>query len=224
MKNAVITYIFGSNQEILREPKIIDVGVDYICVTDQPNLVSNRWTIVYDDLPMATCLRDKMPMVKYNSFKYTNADNIIVVDGTIQIVNSLLPLFNKIHQNGIVLKKHIERDNLDDEINAWITMRGMSPIVKQKFNVMALYDNINLSTKLLIESCIMGFSRNEKNIQLGQAVLKYMKLCGYDGKLCPSNQICLTYLLMKFNIPITYLNQSDYFYRYAHNSWKRAYR
>ena len=35
VKKAVLTFIFGSDKEILREPIVVDDGVRYVCVTDQ---------------------------------------------------------------------------------------------------------------------------------------------------------------------------------------------
>ena len=55
--NAVITYIFGKNTEILREPLIIDGNTEYICVTDQKNLRSKHYHIIQDAIPQARMIR-----------------------------------------------------------------------------------------------------------------------------------------------------------------------
>jgi hypothetical protein len=46
MKYSVLTYIFGDG-EILREAPI-DANIEYICVTDNPNLTSESWKVSVD--------------------------------------------------------------------------------------------------------------------------------------------------------------------------------
>lgn len=222
--NAVVTYIFGKDAEILREPLVVDPGVEYICVTDQPSLTSEHWRIVADDLPQAKCTRDKMPMVKYNPFKYTDADNVFVMDGTIQISSSLLPLYSQLSKHHLMVKLHRERHCLHDELNAWCQYRQMRPEVILKFQGMALHDGIDLTNQFLVESCIIGFHKSPEIIKLCYLTLEYMRFLGDDGLLCKTNQCPFTYLIEKYHVQYHTFNQDTYFYRYGHNSWKRAYR
>ena len=116
MKYAVITYIFGKNQELLREPLVIDKDVEYICVTDQKDLKSKIWKIIYEPQNNVKSLRDKVALVKFNPFKYTNAEKIIIQDSSLQCISSLIPLFESINEYDIGLKKHPGRSNLKDEL------------------------------------------------------------------------------------------------------------
>ena len=93
MKYTVFTYIFGKNKEQLREPKFINTEVDYICVTDQNDLKSKNWKIIYEPLVDIKSLRDKTALVKFNPFKYTNADRIIIQDSSLECISSLEDLF-----------------------------------------------------------------------------------------------------------------------------------
>ena len=58
MKNCVITYIFGTDKEQLREPKVIDKDTEYLCITDNLNLQSNNWKIVFDPMKEISSLRE----------------------------------------------------------------------------------------------------------------------------------------------------------------------
>jgi hypothetical protein len=220
--NAVVTYIFGENQEILREPLVVDPGVDYICVTDQPSLKSKHWRIIVDDIPQAKCIRDKMPLVKYNPFKYTNADRIIVMDGTLQVRNTLMPLFDTLMYNSLLIKRHPDRDTLSDELMAWVTLRGMNATVVNAFHAMAQLDHIDLDNKFLVESCIIGYRRNNMIAQLCLQVLYYMRFLGENGKLCMTNQCPLTYLIEKNNIKYSCIDQQLIATRYHHNTWVKV--
>lgn len=217
--NAVITYIFGNNLEILREPLVIDPTVDYICVTDQYNLVSNNWRIIIDKLPSVMCTRDKMPLVKYNPFKYTNAENIIVMDGALQITQSLNDLFNQLNDNDLLIKPHPSRSTLRQELTEWVEKRHMDPTVVDKFKTMSNVDHISLDNNFLIESCIIGYHVSPRVVSLCRMVLNYMSFLGRDSHLCMTNQCPFTYCIEKCAMRYSWIRQQDWATRYKHHSW-----
>ena len=73
MKKAVLTFIFGSGKEILREPLVVDDGIRYVCVTDQP-LKSEVWEIRREYFPFVKADRDKVALVKMQPFKYVDSE------------------------------------------------------------------------------------------------------------------------------------------------------
>jgi hypothetical protein len=217
--NAVVTYIFGENQEILREPLVVDSNVDYICVTDQPSLTSKQWRIIVDDISLAHCTRDKMPLVKYNPFKYTNADQIIVLDGTLQITNSLAIIFKQLEDHDLAIKMHPERNSLIQELYAWRCLRNLSINVIEKFCIMAMMDGINLDDNFLVESCIIGYRNTPQIHDLCRCVLAYMKYLGDGDKLCITNQCPFTYCIQKSRIDYAKIDQRSVANRYRHGKW-----
>ena len=218
--NAVITYIFGANQEILREPLIVEPNVEYICVTDQRSLRSNIWNIIYDTIPYATCARDRMAYVKYNPFKYTNANHICVIDGSIEISNRLKTFFNRLSNVDMLVKRHPQRNNLSDELHTWHTRRNLSLDSIYKFISMSLVDHISLDNNFLIESCVLGYNASNFVKRICATVLAYMKWLGVNNHLCVTNQCVLTYLIQKYHPRIGFIRQPNYFIRYSHNTWK----
>jgi hypothetical protein len=98
IKYSVLTYIFN-NGDILREaPK--EECIEYICVTDNPKLQSDTWKIVVD-----AELKDVSPeyasfYVRYHPFKYCTSNICLRVDGSIQIMKSLLSLFEEFDISG----------------------------------------------------------------------------------------------------------------------------
>lgn len=84
MKKAVLTFIFGADKEILREPIVVDDGVRYVCVTDQP-LKSDVWEIRREYFPFVKSDRDKVALVKMQPFKYVDAEQVVTIDGSLQI-------------------------------------------------------------------------------------------------------------------------------------------
>ena len=76
MKKAVLTFVFGADKEILREPLVVDDGVRYVCVTDQP-LKSDVWEIQREYFPFVKSDRDKVALVKMQPFKYVDAEQVV---------------------------------------------------------------------------------------------------------------------------------------------------
>lgn len=221
MKYAVITYIFGKNKELLRTPLVKD-DIEYICVTDQKDLKSSYWKIIYDEMSEVKCVRDKMVYVKYNPFKYTDADRICVIDGTLEITKSLIPLFEQVKDNDILVKFHPQRDNLYVELNEWIKTRGMPSNALIKFQIIAKQNNLDLKKKFLIESCVIVYSNSNNIKELCKNEIEYMKFLGNNGNLFLSNQCVLTILIQQMNIKFSYLNQKSFFTRYGHGTMKLA--
>ena len=181
MKYAVITYIYGKNQEYLREPLIVDNNIEYICITDQP-LTSKTWKIIYKPLIEIKSLRDKVALVKFNPFEYTNADRIIIQDSSLKCISNLNILFNDIEKYDICLKKHPERNNLAEELPKW-KFRGLSDNQINKFYVMAKLNNIKLKDIPLYECCVLGIKNDEKTREIFNNLLLLMKLLGENGNM-----------------------------------------
>lgn len=218
-KYAVITYIFGKNKERLRKPLVIDTDIDYICVTDQSDIKSDVWKIVIDTMPEISSNRDKMALVKYNPFKYTNAEKILVIDGSFEIKQSIKQLFEHFVYD-IGLKLHPRRNYLGEELPVWKQCRNLPETTIQKFKIMARKDNLDLNKIKLYESSLILYNNNELNKDICDVVLKYMKILGEDGNFIITNQCPLSYVMRKhFNeVKIQHIDRNDFFNRYIHNT------
>ena len=217
MKYAVITFIFGKNKELLRKP-LFKENIEYICVTDQKDLKSSDWKIIIDEMPNIKCVRDKMVYVKYNPFKYTDADYACVIDGTLEIKSSLLPLFEQLNDHDILVKPIPTKHSIYTALQEWIRTRNMPSNAIQKFQVMAKHDKIDIYKNYLIESCVLVYKNSSKTQELFNKELDYMKFLGENGNLFLSNQCVLTYIIQNEDFNIGYINQKLYFNRYWHNS------
>lgn len=218
MKYAVVTYIFGKNKEILRDPKFIDKDVDYVCVTDQKDLKSDVWRIVYDEIPEVEWIRDKMVVVKYDPFEFTDADRVCVIDGSLEIVNSLIPLFKSSEDKDLLVKRHPVRNNLTSELEAWFNIRGMSRSSIDKFKRFAKNKKVDLNNEFLIESCVLVYKNTPFTKELGEEVLNDMSFLGDEGRFFLSNQCVLSLVLQTQKVDIGFIEQDKYFLKYRHNS------
>jgi len=219
--NAVITYIFGKNSEILRTPLVIDTDVEYICVTDQQDLKSDVWKIVYEPMPNINSNRDKVVYVKFNPFKYTKAEKILVIDSSMEIKTSIQSLFDEYDDYEIGLKLHPIRDFLSEELPNW-KYRGLTDNVINKFYKMAKIDGVNLSEVTEYEGCLILFKNNDFCKNLCKLLFEYMKILGENGNLIVTNQCPLSYIIHTFykKSKIYIIERNKYFNRYFHNTKK----
>ena len=93
VKYSVLTYIFN-NGDILREaPK--DDNIEYICVTDNTELKSDTWKIIIDEDLVGKDSEYASFYVRYHPFKYCSSNICMRIDGSIQIKESLVSMFEE---------------------------------------------------------------------------------------------------------------------------------
>jgi hypothetical protein len=84
-KYAVLTAIFG-NYELIREVQNPRSDVEYVVVTDNPNLTSSTWKVkLVDSFFDGMSGYAKSFYVKYHPFEFIESDVFLWVDGSIQI-------------------------------------------------------------------------------------------------------------------------------------------
>ena len=96
-KFTVITAIFG-NYECLRDNQYQNKDVDYLCITDNPNLKSNTWKIIVnpEQINPDWSPRKKTYYVRYHLFEFCNTPNAIWMDGSIELkdISNILSEFD----------------------------------------------------------------------------------------------------------------------------------
>ena len=138
IKYSVVTTNFN-NYEILRDPLETDDNAEYICLTDNKDLKSNIWNIIYlkefDNNTFSGF--QKTYMAKYSIFKYISSDSkyVIEINGAILIKKSLNKIINYYNDNnydlGIAI--HPDRNDLLLEYDAWERIRHVDQKYKKKF-------------------------------------------------------------------------------------------
>ena len=83
----VLTYIFNG-YEFVHEVGEKDPEADYVLVTDDPNITSETWRVVYSSTPgyspFAKCYDER-----FHPFRYADTPIVVRVDGSIEIRQSL---------------------------------------------------------------------------------------------------------------------------------------
>lgn len=132
-KYCVVTMIFN-NYEPIREPLEVSENADYICFTDNKDLKSDKWKVIYleefdtDEMNgVQKTFRVKHQLYKYipNLEKY---EYVFRIDGSMQILTSLDSIIQYLlkYNYDLAVPHHPHRDNTIDEYFAWIGWRGIS--------------------------------------------------------------------------------------------------
>ena len=118
----VLSFCFG-DYDILREPKVVDPNAEYVYVTDRP-VTSTRWKVLVD-----TTLANKNPIyaayyVRYNPFRYASTPNVILLDSSVQINDSLAPIAEECfaHDYAVMLTNYRTDE---DKLDYWMKNRNM---------------------------------------------------------------------------------------------------
>ena len=136
----ILTSIFG-DYDILKDPEEIDPYAYYICITDNKDLKSNVWHIIYDEELANSSYTNlqKAFIIKYKKiFSYFNLDSfryIVRLDASIQLHKPLYPIIKYLYDNDYdcCLMLHPERNDMIDEYNEWETLRNHNKIYKDTF-------------------------------------------------------------------------------------------
>lgn len=126
-KYSVLTYNFN-NYEKLHEIVYPELDVEYIYVTDDKNITSSTWTIIYDEKLQNLSAFEKCYYVRFHPFEYVSTDIVVRLDGSFNIIHGFSDLVVSLNENNAdyVLTPHPNRYNIHEEYNAWIRIRGYS--------------------------------------------------------------------------------------------------
>ena len=108
----------------------LDQDIEYLYITDDPNLKAKNWKIIIDhDLDELSSF-DKCYRVRFNLFKYTNADYVMYIDGSIQILKNPKIYFEQFLDSGndLAVCVHPGRTTLFEEYYEWTKSRNYDKI------------------------------------------------------------------------------------------------
>ena len=161
-KYTVLTCNFGK-YEIMREIRNKQDDVEYIYVTDDEDLTSDTWKIIYDhDLDGLTPIQ-KVQKVRENPFKYCSTTTCVRIDASIEVIGSLDNIVNDFHEanSDIGIMVHPERDNIFDEYDKWEEFRGLDTDEKGFVSKKLSELGCDTSVKGLYETGFMIYVNNE---------------------------------------------------------------
>ena len=195
---SVLTYIIGS-YEIVHEISEKDDDAEYILVTDNPNLKSETWDVIYEEKGKRTDF-DMVLDIRFHPFRYVNTPIVVRIDGSIGILKSLKPIIDKFEE-GVYdrcLMIHPERNRVQQEYNAWIAFRGYPQ--EQAIRCMKLmrifgYDP---NKKGLIQACFEIVMDKSINTLINDLSFGFNMIIGSEGKMERLDQTITSFVLQKY--------------------------
>lgn len=157
-KYCVVTMIFN-NYEPIREPLEVSKNADYICFTDNKNLKSDKWKVIYleefDTDEMSG--KQKMFRVKHQIYKYIpnleKYEYVFRIDGSMQILTSLDPIIQYLlkYNYDLAVPHNPHKDNVIDEYFTFIGWKGVPPGYLKQF-ILVTSQTYNYNMKGMVES------------------------------------------------------------------------
>ena len=226
-KYSILTFNFN-NYEIMREPEEIDSECEYIYVTDNKELKSDKWQIIYDESLDGLSPFDKSFKVRYNPFNYVSTDVCIIIDSSMQIHKSLKKFYNDFINSGadIALNIHPERDNIYDEYVTWIHYKKYPIEQANKGLQLCKLANYNPKTKGLYQSGLRIVKNTERTKELNNFVYYSLLIVSEPNKIDRLDQTIFSFIFnsrfgdMKVFPFSQQVFQSDYINYCFHNSTK----
>ena len=131
-KYCVVTMIFN-NYEPIREPLEVSENADYICFTDNKDLKSDNWKVIYleefDTDEMSGI--QKTFRLRYQLYKYIpnlqDFDYVFRIDGSVQILASLDPIIQYLYKYNydLMVPHNPHQDNTIDGYYPFIGYKGL---------------------------------------------------------------------------------------------------
>ncbi|MFE0558224.1 glycosyltransferase [Paenibacillus sp. NPDC058910] len=201
-KNVIYTAITGNYDE-LQDPVQLSKHCDYYCFTDNPQLISRTWNIIYLDKIFADTARQArwvkiMPHLLFPTYEHS-----VWVDGNIRIVGDIDRFILKhIGTSPLVFYKHSHRNCIYKEAEACIALKKDQEdiILKQA----ALYKNAGYPMNNgLIESGVI-LRRHNDPIVTRTMTTWWRQVIRFSKR----DQISFNYVAWKNNVPFTSINDN----------------
>ena len=207
---SVLAYIFNG-YEYLREVGEIDPECEYILVTDDPELRSATWKIVYDRSLDGMSVFDKCYAVRFNIFKYCSTDICIYLDANIIVRKSLKSLVD-VFETGkyeMSLMPHPRRTGFPDEYVAWVKYRNYPVDRANKFLHFCHMAHYDFNYRGLFQGNFKIVRNDKTNRDFEALTLAFLRYLGDDGVIERVDQTVFSYVLNNYFNEIRVLPVSE---------------
>ena len=199
---AVYTCITG-DYDNLREIDNVEKGIDYYCFTNNKNIRSNTWNVVYieDDSLSNVELARKIKILGHSIVN--SYDILLWMDGAVRFTKNINDFIKKyLSDNDVfVAFKHGERDNIHDEaIACYRFNKEVKSKVKKLFK---FYDDVKYpDNNGLIESTVYIKRPKDKVVQATMN-LWFDMIINYSHR----DQLSFNYCIYKTKLKVKWINK-----------------
>ncbi|MBQ4388015.1 MAG: hypothetical protein II822_10490 [Prevotella sp.] len=226
----VLSYIFDG-YEVVHEVLNPDPEAEYVMVTDDPQMKSDTWRVVYDESLMGLSTFDKCYRVRFRPFNYTDADIVVRIDGSLQVTNPFTPIIDEFErgQYDLCVMIHPERNNIEKEYDVWVKARNYPRSQADKCISYMRKQGYDFNYKGLYEGAFTIHRRNKFNLQFCKDVFDLHLKLGSNGKIERLDQTLTSFVLnTKYRDKVKVMavsrriiHDGEFLQMYYHNSYRR---
>lgn len=180
-----------AHYEKLHEVQNPNPNVEYVCVTDDEELKSETWKIIYKK---NIWFLD----VKHNVFEYISTDVCLWLDGSYQITDDptndfVMPFINS--DKEMMISIHDKRTNIYDELCQWWIIRKISDNNIKALASILINNKVTGADCLFQTSCFL-VKKTESVLEIYKNVKIIEKLCSVDS-LYRDDQVIVSFCIYK---------------------------
>jgi hypothetical protein len=218
MRLLIYTCVFADYDRIF-PPVKIDPEIDYIAITDDPNLNVRGWRIKVVDIRGFGSARAANRYYKMLGHRVlTGYDAAMYVDGNIRLIGPISRLLVEFLQTNAALRvyRHPKRGSVAEEVAACIEVGKVSEPARLRAELDAYLSAGFPDLQGLVEAGVLLKNNNHPDLD-GAMELWWTLFQKYDSR----DQISLPYVLWKTDLPCDWLHRSyrtpnPYFGVYPH--------
>ena len=197
MKYSVLTYVFGE-YELIHEITNKQVDVEYVLVTDNEEIKSSTWKVVYWKGKESDNAFDKVCYVRYHPFEFVNSDICVKIDGSIIVKNGdFSKIIDAFQDHEMCLMIHPVRSIIAYEYGVWVKFKNYP--MRQADYVYSILMNMGHSEtyKGLYQLCFSIQRKDEITESINNITYSLVKLVG--GEHCERlDQTIFSFVLNKY--------------------------
>lgn len=219
-KYSVLCYIINDYEnvhEILEK----DDECEYILVTDNKNLKSSTWSVIYDPTLDGLSTFDKCYSIRFNIFKYASTNICIYLDANIHVKKSLRILIDKMNDGSydMCMMPHPLNSTFIPEYQNWINWRNYPVENANKFIQMLKRANYDLNYRSLFQGCFKIVRKGKINSDFEQLSFDMLKFLGTENEIERLDQTVYSYVLNTYFSNIKILPVSEQILRSEYMTW-----
>lgn len=210
MRYTVLTYIFAG-YEIVQEIEVKDPEAEYILVTDDPNLKSDTWTVIHENLPGHSAF-GKCYEVRHHPFRYAHTDIVVRVDGSIKITGSLKPLIDEFERGRYdrCMMIHPRRNTMPEEYETWVRFRRYPRSQATRCLTAMKLAGYDMEYRGLYQGCFEILRKNQINLDINDQTFSTLWMLGAPGQIERIDQTVWSFVINRYyqNLKVMAVSES----------------
>lgn len=200
MKYSVLTYIFN-DYEFVREVKVKDPEAEYLLITDNPDLKSETWKVIYASCLNGLSVFDKCYYVRFHPFEFCNTNICFRIDGSVQILDSLSVIVNRFIDKDadLMLMLNPVHNYLHEDYEQWVLARGYPRESANKALTKLLGLGYDKNYRGYYQATIVIEKNNEITRTIDERTYKLLKELGENGIIDRFDQPVWSFVINQYN-------------------------